>query len=436
MDTIDLLDTSDEYIYRYIRDFPDVINFMIKSTNLARKSPNAEWIYQPRPDKDYKFTLKPFNDINSIKIYENEDKIKEFLGNDNYAVLKHSLKMCIYSLKLIKMFSTLLLNKNACEPNLADFQQYSVSTDPIVEEEFNKKVSLYGSCFLFHGSNVENWYSIIRNGLKVMSNTKMMLNGAAYGTGIYLSDDISFSQGYSRDNDIVIGVFEVIGTRKDYYKNKNIYVVTDDKKLRLKYLICYTNEIIKSINLSQMLNDKFANQIQTQIQNKKANITNIKHRRIMKEYSDIQKNKDYYENDLGFTINAAESDITLWLISIRKVPSKVLENDMQHYGIKEILVEIRFGDQYPIQPPFVRILSPSFEQRTGHITAGGSICMEILYGNKGGWNPAVSVETLVMNIIATITSGDAKILGSSNPNYTLENAKNSYIQAGKTHGWI
>lgn len=437
MDKTELLDTSDEYIYRYIRDFPDVVNFIIESTNLARKSQNAEWIYQPRPDKDYKFTLKPFSDINSLKIYPNEDKIKEFLGNDNYAVLKHSMKMCIYKLKMIRMFSNLQLNKGATEPNLADFQQYSVTGDSILEEEFDKKVSLYGSCFLFHGSNAENWYSIIRNGLKVMSNTKMMLNGAAYGTGIYLSDDLNFSQGYSRDsNNIIVGIFEVIGERKDYYKNRNIYVVNDEKKVRLKYLVCYTNDIIRNINLASMLNEKFSNQIKTQIQNKKANITNIKHRRIMKEYADIQKNKEYYENDLGFSITACESDITLWLISIKKVPSEELDNTMKKLGIKEILVEIRFSDQYPIQPPFVRIISPSFEQRTGHITAGGSLCMEILYGNKGGWNPAVSVETLVMNIIATITSGDAKILASSNPNYSLENAKNSYVQAGKTHGWI
>jgi len=438
MEKIDLLDTSDEYIYRYIRDFPDVVNFMIESTNLARKSHNAEWIYQPRPDKDYKFTLKPFNDINSLKIYENEDKIKEYLGNDNYAVLKFSMKMCIYKLKMIRMFSTLKLHKNSSEPNLASFQQYSVTGDSVLEEEFDKKVSLYGSCFLFHGSNAENWYSIIRNGLKVMSNTRMMLNGAAYGNGIYLSDDLNFSQGYSRSSssNIIIGVFEIIGERKDYYKNKSIYVVTDEKKVRLKYLICYNNDITQSIDLAGMLNEKFSNQIKTQIQNKKANISNIKHRRIMKEYSDIQKNKEYYENELGFSVTASETDITLWLISIKKVPSKELEESMKQLKITEILVEIRFSEQYPIQPPFVRILSPSFEQRTGHITAGGSICMEILYGNKGGWNPAVSVETLVMNIIATITNGDARILASSNPNYTLENAKNSYIQAGKTHGWV
>lgn len=438
MEKTDLLDTSDEYIYRYIRDFPDVVNFMIESTNLARKSPNSEWIYQPRPNTDYKFTLKPFSDINSLKIYENEDKIKNFLGNDNYAVLKHSLCTCFYKLKMIRMFSTLQLHKGASEPNLADFQQYSVTGDPILEEEFDKKVSLYGCCFLFHGSNAENWYSIIRNGLKVMSNTKMMLNGAAYGTGIYLSDDLNFSQGYSRDNNnIIVGIFEVIGERKDYYKNRNIYVVADEKKVRLKYLVCYNDSISKSINLAQMLNDKFTNRIQTQIQNKKTTINNISNKRLMKELSEYQKKKDYYENELGVKINVSENDINLWLVSINKVYSEALKNDMDNFGIKEIILEIRFSEQYPHSPPFIRIISPAFEPRTAHITLGGTLCMELLY-DKGGWKPMVSIETVIVNIIALINSkeANAKIIGTSNSYYNLEEAKKSYIKAGKDHKWI
>ena len=55
-----------------------------------------------------------------------------------------------------------------------------------------------GSIYQFHGSSLGNWHPILRNGLKVMSNTKYMSAGAAYGAGIYVADQSSISLGYSR----------------------------------------------------------------------------------------------------------------------------------------------------------------------------------------------------------------------------------------------
>lgn len=46
-----------------------------------------------------------------------------------------------------------------------------------------------GHFFAFHGSDTCNWHSILRTGLKNMSNTKYMTSGAAYGSGIYMATD-------------------------------------------------------------------------------------------------------------------------------------------------------------------------------------------------------------------------------------------------------
>ena len=51
--------------------------------------------------------------------------------------------------------------------------------------------------FAFHGSGLGNWYSILKNGLVSVSNTKMMSAGAAYGKGIYSSPLSSTSAPYS-----------------------------------------------------------------------------------------------------------------------------------------------------------------------------------------------------------------------------------------------
>lgn len=49
-----------------------------------------------------------------------------------------------------------------------------------------------GSYMAFHGSSFGDWHSILRNGLKVMSNTKYLLNGAARGSGIYHSPSLLY----------------------------------------------------------------------------------------------------------------------------------------------------------------------------------------------------------------------------------------------------
>ncbi|XP_018419957.1 PREDICTED: poly [ADP-ribose] polymerase 8 isoform X2 [Nanorana parkeri] len=75
-----------------------------------------------------------------------------------------------------------------------------LSSPPAKEANFRTAKKLFGSTFAFHGSHIENWHSILRNGLVVASNTKLQLHGAMYGSGIYLSPLASISFGYSGMN--------------------------------------------------------------------------------------------------------------------------------------------------------------------------------------------------------------------------------------------
>jgi len=82
-----------------------------------------------------------------------------------------------------------------------DFQYILVSAAPEQEEEFQRLKAEYGgSTFAFHGSRTENWHSIVRNGLKVASNTALMVCGARFGVGIYLSPLADVSARYSHCN--------------------------------------------------------------------------------------------------------------------------------------------------------------------------------------------------------------------------------------------
>ena len=65
------------------------------------------------------------------------------------------------------------------------------------EKVFNEHKRSFGSLFSFHGSGIGNWHPILRTGLKNMSGTAGQINGAAYGSGIYVGNDMRVAHFYS-----------------------------------------------------------------------------------------------------------------------------------------------------------------------------------------------------------------------------------------------
>src|SRR5690606_35890308 len=101
-----------------------------------------------------------------------------------------------------------------------------------------------------------------------------------------------------------------------------------------------------------------------------------------------------------------------------------IENGLKILEIESIELELTFPERYPIDPPFIRIVYPRFEYRTGHITSGGSICMELL--TKSGWVSTYSIESLIIDIKSQILEGNGRIDTKRFDKYTLNEAKDSY----------
>jgi hypothetical protein len=59
------------------------------------------------------------------------------------------------------------------------------------------RLAQHGRLVAFHGSPLQNWWSIIGSGVRVLSGTAHQLHGAAHGRGVYLSTQFSVSAGYS-----------------------------------------------------------------------------------------------------------------------------------------------------------------------------------------------------------------------------------------------
>lgn len=61
----------------------------------------------------------------------------------------------------------------------SEHQYLMLSSPPEKRIKFAALRQQYGSFYAFHGSSMENWHAIMRQGLKNLSNTKLMTTGAA-----------------------------------------------------------------------------------------------------------------------------------------------------------------------------------------------------------------------------------------------------------------
>ena len=97
--------------------------------------------------------------------------------------------------------------------------------------------------------------------------------------------------------------------------------------------------------------------------------------------------------------------------------------------------EIIFPDEFQRIPPFVRLVTPRFQQRTGHITAGGSICTELL--TEEGWNKnKMSPQQLILFLHNLIIDGHAR-LDTHSPHcpYLFVEAIDAFNRVASDHGW-
>jgi len=127
-----------------------------------------------------------------------------------------------------------------------------VQSSPLAEKAFAERKQLHGSGFGFHGSPLNKWYSIMRNGLLVLSDTTLMTSGAFYGTGIYLARQLSTAAHYCEGAKgssypcefgqalQILGVVEYINDPKCVRHHMGgIITVSDAKAVMLRYLLIY-----------------------------------------------------------------------------------------------------------------------------------------------------------------------------------------------------
>lgn len=109
-------------------------------------------------------------------------------------------------------------------------------------------------------------------------------------------------------------------------------------------------------------------------------------------------------DELGFYINPDHIDnVYQWIVEMHSFPESLpLVKDMRAKNpvLRSIVFEIRFGPQYPMSPPFVRVVKPRFlgfnQGGGGNVTLGGAMCMELL--TNTGWSAVSTVESVLMQV--------------------------------------
>lgn len=384
----------------------------------------------------------------NFDMYKDFTRLDAVVSNNSIDKLISKLELCTTDkdvVKVVDLDTYLLLrfiimsNKvqiildNSAETAPKGCRIYNIIQPMDKEQEFETlKKQKKESHYLFHGSNASNWSSIMRNGLKNCSKTKLMTAGAALGDGIYLSSDINYSYGYGVSGTrSIVAVFEVLGHKNTYLKANTIYVVDDDKMLIQRKLIIFSNRT----DLPK-INSMFNKDIYEQVEKTKTVTLNKGIKKLIKEYKIIAKTLKEDADSLGFRVDVDMDNAYLWNIFIDKFDNKEpVGQDMEMYKIKEIQVELRFPPSYPFNPPFVRIVKPRFKQLTGHVTSGGSICSELLTNKH--WVPTFSIESLIVNIKTDILEGGGRIDPQRlNQGYDLREAQESFQRVAKAHGWL
>ncbi|KAK8093650.1 hypothetical protein PG997_000335 [Apiospora hydei] len=165
-------------------------------------------------------------------------------------------------------------------------------------------------------------------------------------------------------------------------------------------------------------------------------------------------------HELGWFIDFDKiTNMFHWIVELHSFDKSMpLAQDMAQAKVNSIVLELRFGREFPYSPPFVRVIRPRFLPfhmgGGGHVTAGGAMCMQLL--TNSGWSPIASLEGVLLQVRMAMTNPEPRParLESTKPidlsknnsskskkvqyrctDYGVGEAFEAYKRAAMTHSW-
>ncbi|KAJ5372206.1 Ubiquitin-conjugating enzyme E2 [Penicillium concentricum] len=148
-------------------------------------------------------------------------------------------------------------------------------------------------------------------------------------------------------------------------------------------------------------------------------------------------------HELGWYVDVSLiTTVYQWIVELHTFdPTLPLAKDLTDINQKSIVLELRFPPQFPMDPPLVRVIRPRFLEFAagggGHVTTGGSMCMELL--THSGWLPTASIESVLLQVRMAITNTDPRParlnIPRANIDYSVGEAVEAYRRVAMAHGW-
>mmetsp|Transcript_20038 Transcript_20038/g.28968 ORF Transcript_20038/g.28968 Transcript_20038/m.28968 type:complete len:163 (+) Transcript_20038:234-722(+) len=138
----------------------------------------------------------------------------------------------------------------------------------------------------------------------------------------------------------------------------------------------------------------------------------------------------------GFSLEQKQDSLSLWTCKLFGFEGDLgydLNELQRRKGINHIELEFKFQPDFPASPPFVRVIYPRFVFHTGHVTIGGSICLQIL--TRSGWKPSHNIEALIIYVRSELVAGSGRIDFYHDYPYSEHEAESAFYRVAAQHGW-
>eukprot|EP01137_Pigoraptor_chileana_P013117 Opistho-2@66246 len=448
-----------EKAYEYVSELCNVLTSKTVDSDIKEKSASAPPAPAPNSWRDRKQRSAPVATPVSPAAKKERAKRKssinlEELASDAAIERRIGVEAATALRFLLAGNRTLIIPSHAPLADKDASQKYLVAIPPDQEERFQAlRQDRGGSFYVFHGSRAYNWYSILCNGVKNTSNSALMTTGAVHGAGIYSSPNSATAMAYSQGDNLVpqmLAVCEVAGKISDYTKTSEILVIPDERALVVRMLIAprsfqFTTTALEakirsrlSYNLGLMTSPlTHADSTAVDAAGGKGRvgggrISNTSTARLMRDVAELRATDC---ESLGFEVEPDDDSLSHWDVRFFNFDAtSPLSADMRSQGHDFIHGRMEFPADYPFSPPFVRIISPRFVARTGHVTYGGSICAEFLVAGHG-WTSSYTITTVLMSVRDLLCGGGGRLDPQNKAPYSDQEARAAFTLARKTHGW-
>lgn len=95
-----------------------------------------------------------------------------------------------------------------------------------------------------------------------------------------------------------------------------------------------------------------------------------------------------------------------------------------------------FPEDFPMTPPFVHVVSPTFAPVTGHVLQGGALCAEVLSTSESSsaWRPTIQMAALVETLLHTMNEGGPRVRDVRG-RFSEDDARQGFRRVVSRYGW-